>query len=211
MSWLFDQLTDLAVAHRVDVVVCVDLSSLPSGPGSIDVPELVGRAACLPRTTLLLLPASQAEATSPLDSPEVIDMDVRHPKSPARAAMRMLADHGCHRGAILRAGDGRMSLEPSGRLPQRDRVAADVATLGIAAWVFATDEPSTRIDPVDEPYAAGLRISIGSMTARSNVMIADVTGFVSLLEALVTLREFALDTQPSSPGEGVHLSIVDAC
>jgi hypothetical protein len=202
MSWLFDQLTELAIADRVDVVVGVDVAHLPSKPGSIDVAELVERAARLPKTTLLLLPTEVEDPTLPLDGAEAVDLSTMQPTSRSQTVARMLSHHGCHCGAVLRAGEGRMSLEPYGRLPERDRIAADLTTRGTAAWMFATQDPSPIVDSIDEAPPAGLRISIGNLHPTSNVMIADATSFVSLLDALVTLREFALDPVQSSPGNG---------
>lgn len=197
VSWLFDRLAELAIADRVEVVVGLDIAQHVAEPGSIDVAELIVRAARLASTTMLLLPIHPNETALALERAQVVDLETTDRGSLGAMVAEMLAAQRRHCGAVVRVESGRLSLEPYGRLPDRERRGIDSDDSGTGCWIFVREDSTAHLD-LDELGPPALRISIGSLDPNANVTIRDASGFVSLLDAFVTLREFAFDSVVSS-------------
>lgn len=194
MSWLFDQLAELSCADRVEVVIGFDLGQRTDERGSIDVAELLVRAARLPGTSMVLLPAHPNTSTLPLEGVHHIEAEMTESSVLVIMVGEMLKAHGRHGGVVLRFEQGRFTLEQSGRPPDRDCRDIDSDGCENFGWIVARGVSNAHRDlaEIDPP---ALRISVG-LNPKANVKIEDTSGFVSLLDAFVTLREFALDSVP---------------
>ncbi len=194
MSWLFDQLSDLACADAVSVVIAADTGSCSRTTGSIDVAELLVRASEVPNFGIELLPA---RLTGPTLAPEQrveIDLGSMPTSTRVSAVRKLLQSHRSHCGAVLRLQGSKVLLEPYGTLP--DRKVVEQSAEKSMCWMLASELGECAVGD-DDSTQIGLRVSIGGMSPGASVNVEDVTGFISLLDALVSLREVSLETSNS--------------
>ncbi len=195
MSWLFDQISDLARADSVGVVIAADTGSCSHTASSIDLAELLVRASRVPSLSIELLPARLTDATFPPEEREEIDLGTIDPSMRVNTVRRMLKRHQTHCGAVLRLQGSQLRLEPCGTPPDRTTSERDGGSS--VRWMLASDHSECPVEH-NEAMQIGLNVAIGGMSRSANVNVEDVAGFVALLDALVSLREVILESMKSS-------------
>ena len=193
--WLFDRLGELASADHMDVVIGVTTPSTTLESAALV--DLILRIGRLPRTTLLLLPENVIGPTLPFATADVVEPDRLTPKLRRRAVSRMLAKHRRYCGAVLRVDDCRLVLEPYARLPISDRRPPAWRPGGVSG-ILATHGPGGS----DQDNAATVQLSMGTGPSAPQLAL-DPAGLVLILDALITLRELAVDCSQSSPSAEV--------
>ncbi len=203
MSWLFDRLCAVAVADRVEVVVAADVTA----PAWHDLADVLVRAAALPQVTSWVVPTRPRPRPADVaGSPRAaIDLDGRE-HAAAMAIVRDVLDDATTRGAMVRLAGSSVEHRPGEpriddlvrAIVERDRAAARDAP-GEIRWLFATDQAGCT-DLFERLTARDLGIAVGGLDPAASVKVDDGPGVVSIVDALVTLRQFAFGADAVGPG-----------
>lgn len=187
MSWMLDQISDVAREERVEVLVIADLVEGPRGSGAVDLADLLVRAAHLPGLSLQFLSSNSSASTMPLTAEDSVDLTMVRLSTGAKKVRSMLTTYQRHRGAVLSVNKRIVSLSAFGRLPE-PTAERDFIESGEACRIFATDRPGHE-SALKEVAIYGLAVSIGNAAPFASIKVEPVGGFVSLLDAIVNLRE----------------------
>jgi hypothetical protein len=184
MSWVLEEITDVALDERVEIVVLADLVEAPAGSGAVNLADLLVRAAHMPGLSLQFFSRNSSASTMPLTSKDSVDLTMVRLSAGATKVSAMLRTYQRHRGAVLSVSQRFVTLSAFGRLPE-PTPEPDFVDSHEASRVFATDRPDTLRDIAIN----GLTVSIGNVAPFANVTVEPIGGFVSLLDAIVSLRE----------------------
>lgn len=187
MSWLFDRLCALATADQVEVVIDVDRSRGPSlGDEAHDLVDVLQRAADVPQLTVVVTGGEGAGLDVP-PTTVTVDLDDLRPE--------------LRRQAIVACLDTQLARPVTSQLIVRGRsVSVDAPTdrrcdaLTGVRRVVATDGTS-GLDHLAALTGDDLGIAVGGMAAAADISVDDLLGVTSIIDALVTLRQFSFGSQ----------------
>jgi hypothetical protein len=168
-------------------LVIADLVEGPRGTGAVDLADLLVRAAHMPGLSLQFLSSNSSASTMPLTAEDSVDLSMVRLSTGAKKVRSMLKTYQRHRGAVLSVNNRIVTLSAFGRLPE-PTPEPDFIDSREACRIFATDRPGHE-SALKEVAIDGLAVSIGNVAPFAGIKVDPVGGFVSLLDALVTLRE----------------------
>ena len=180
MSWLFDRLCDLATADQVEIVVDVDRRhrspTSSSSAGEQDLISVLLRAAEVPQLTVVVTGGGVADRIA-------IDLDDVH------VDLRRLALVDC-----LDAQSGEtMSSEliVRGRSLSVDRPVEHHHDPASPTRRMVASDGRGGLDRLVGLDRRDLGIAVGAVSPDACLSVDDLLGVTSILDALVTLRQFA--------------------
>jgi len=187
MSWRLDQISDIALEDRVEVLVIADVVEGPHGSGAVDLADLLVRAAHMPGLSLQFLSSNSSASAMPLTAKDSMDLATVRLSTGSRRVRSMLKTYQRHCGAVLSVRERIVTLSAFGRLP--DPIPEpDFIDGPDAHRIFATDQPG-HDSALREVAISGLAVSIGSVAPFATIKVDPAGGFVALLDEIVTLRE----------------------
>ena len=187
MSWTVAQISDCALAERVEVLVVADLVEGPHGSGAVNLADLLVRAAHMPGLSLQFLSSNSSASTMPLTAEDSVDLAMVRLSTGARKVRSMLGAYQRHCGAVLCANERVVTLSAFGRLPEPPPEPDFIDGRDVHR-VFATDRAGHE-GALKEVAITGLSVSIGDVEPFASIKVDPIGGFAALLDAIVSLRE----------------------
>jgi hypothetical protein len=187
MSWLLEQIADVALEERVEVIVVADLVEARHGSRAVNLADLLVRAAHMPGLSLQFLSSSSSASTMPLTAEDSVDLAMVRLSAGAKRVRSMLQTYQRHCGAVLRVNERIVTLSAFGRLPEPSP-EPDYIDGRELRRIFATDRAG-HDGALKEVAINGLAVSIGSVAPFASIKVDPIGGFVSLLDEIVNLRE----------------------
>lgn len=187
MSWLFDQLCALATADQVEVVIDIDRSTGPSlGDDAHDLVDVLQRAADVPQLTVVVTGGEGVVGDAP-HAPVDVDLDDLRPE--------------LRRQAVVACLDTQLTRSAASELIVRGRsISVDAPDARLAdpptgvRRVVATDGTS-GLDRLAALTGGDLGIAVGGVATTADITVDDLLGVTSIIDALVTLRQFSFGSQ----------------
>jgi hypothetical protein len=188
VSQLFDRIRGLAGCDRVEIVLVADHAHADART-ALQLADSLARAAQVPQLTVWVLPTCEQHALRPLQHIERVDLPDEAGAVAVATIARLLTEQGSSRNGVLRVRGRTAAL-----LTEHD------ATLKIRTvsgprdpyhrWIVATDEAGH--DRLLRHLSRGdLGVSIGGVAPSAELAVADLTGFIAIIDALVDARGFA--------------------
>lgn len=187
MSTLFDRLCDLAAQEHLTVILAADTRRSSGVADRIDLAEVLARAADVERLDLWIvsLPTTRSGADTAMPEVRLTELDDETRLRAAAAAIDAIETGG---PSTLHLVNGTMSV--TGASPMDARSSAGRAH-GRGLMV-ATDRPGWS-EQLADARERGVAVSIGGFDASAAFTVEDISGVVSMLDALVVLRSAASD------------------
>jgi hypothetical protein len=150
----------------------------------------------MPGLRVQFLSSNASASTMPLTAEDSVDLTTVRLSAGAKKVRSMLMTYQRHCGAVLGVSDRVVTLSAFGRLPE-PVPEPDFIDGREARRIFATDQAGHE-SALREVAIDGLAVSIGNVAPFASVKVDPIGGFVSFLDALVSLREIEYGIRPPS-------------